>query len=186
MINRMPNRTQNKLQNKMQNEGKIRTPYQKYRNRKYYWIGCICVGVLILLGLLGKGFYDEIRTRQIYREASQNLVPLGQLGGDGTFASEEAGAVAEDGLHNVDNNTDVENGSGGNSETGTGTENLSGDGSSQNAGLVTWGILEILKIDLDMIVSEGTDNTVLRYSLGHMEETSFPNATASNCVISGH
>lgn len=47
------------------------------------------------------------------------------------------------------------------------------------------GILEIPRIDLKVVVKEGTDKTTLKYAIGHFEETALPGEDG-NFAVAGH
>ena len=54
-------------------------------------------------------------------------------------------------------------------------------------GLGVMGYIKIQKIDLMLPIYHGTDETVLRHSIGHLEQTSLPvGGEGTHCMLSGH
>ncbi len=50
----------------------------------------------------------------------------------------------------------------------------------------TLGYIEIPKINVKLIIYEGTSNDVLSKGVGHLENTSIPGQNSTNCVLAGH
>lgn len=64
-------------------------------------------------------------------------------------------------------------------------ENETKDETTQNIPEGIIGILEIPKLNLKVVVEEGTDNETLKYAVGHFENTAMP-GEKGNFAVAGH